>query len=154
MTLLVIGPRLGYHSTTFQESFWRGVMEAPSAPDQRVPKVVVPPIEQLLNPASVDEVRRTLEGGHESSPGGDEITLRDWKRAHPDGLISHFNLWLLTSTPPSDFKSGVTTLIPKSADSKTPGEYRPITICAMVARVYHRMLASRLERELLLLLTG
>ena len=58
------------------------------------------------------------------------------------------NLWLLTSTPPSDFKSGVTTLIPKSAHSKTPGEYRPITICTMVARVYHRMLASRLEREL------
>ena len=70
------------------------------------------------------------------------------KRANPDGLVSHFNLWLLTSTPPSDFKSGVSTLIPKSADSKTPGEYRPITICTMVARVYHRMIASRLEREL------
>ena len=112
-----------------QESFWRGVMKAPSAPDQRVPKVVVPPIEQLLNSASVDEVRRTLDGGYENSPGVDGVTLRDLKRANPDGLVSHFNLWLLTSTPPSDFKSGVTTLISKSADSKTPGEYRPITIC-------------------------
>ena len=60
-------------------------------------------------------------------------------------MCAHFNLWLLCECPPSAFRDGVTLLFPKSADSKAPSEFRPITIGTLIARVFHRLLASRLD---------
>ena len=120
-------------------------METPSAPDTRRREPIGPELQQLLNPVEASEVRRTLEDGHESVPGTDGIKLSDLK--HSEDLTTHFNLWLLTATPPSEFK-GVMMLVPKSKDVKLFCDYRLITVCTMISRVSHRLLASRLECEL------
>jgi hypothetical protein len=46
------------------------------------------------------------------------------------------------------FRTGVTVLIPKIENASDPADFRPITMGPVVARVYHRLLAARLERQL------
>jgi len=59
----------------------------------------------------------------------------------------HMNLWLLCECPLSAFREGITTLVSKSFDSKQPGEYRPFTVASIVACLFHRVLAMRLEDD-------
>ena len=56
------------------------------------------------------------------------------------------NLWLLSGVPPDDFKKGSTSLIPKVQVVESPGENRPITLAGMICRIYHWLLAARLEK--------
>ena len=73
------------------------------------------------------------------------VTLSDIKKVNPETMCAHFNLWLFCECPPSAFRDGVTLLFPKLADSRAPSKFRPITIGTLIARVFHRLLAIRLD---------
>ena len=93
----------------------------------------------------VSEYLRALAGSHESVLGSDTVTLSIIKKVDPETMCAHFNLWLLCECPPFAFRDGVTLLFPKSADSKAPSEFLPITTGTLIARVFHRLLACRLD---------
>ena len=62
-----------------------------------------------------------------------------------EDLAVHMSFWLASRCPPSAFRQGITTLVPKSAEAKQPGEYRQIAVASIVARLFHRVLALRCE---------
>ena len=43
------------------------------------------------------------------------------------------------------FRHGITVLIPKSSDSVEPKQFRPITMGPILCRLFHKILASRIE---------
>jgi hypothetical protein len=94
----------------------------------------------------VSEVANSLKTLSDGANGIDGLSRADLRHASIESLTAHCNLWLLTGHPPEAFKDGYTTLAPKVAQP-TASEHRPITVSTMVARLYHRLLAARLERD-------
>lgn len=129
-----------------QEAFWRPLMETPSKSDNRTPATKFPVSESVARPVTVSEVESTLKGLKDGAPGPDHIGRTQLRSVDKHSLAAHMSFWMCSGCPPSRFKEGITTLVPKSADSKTPGEYRPITVATIIARLFHRLLAQRLER--------
>ena len=60
-------------------------------------------------------------------------------------LATHMSFWICSGCPPSVIHDGITSLLPKSAEAQLPRDYRPITVATIVARLFHRLLARRLE---------
>jgi hypothetical protein len=96
----------------------------------------------------VEEYRRVLKDASDSSPGIDGMDRSYLRRIDADEVVAHMNLWLATGTSPKAFRVGTTSLIPKSAESKQPGEFRPITVSAIISRQFHRILAARFEQSI------
>jgi hypothetical protein len=67
------------------------------------------------------------------------------RKLDPDCTRLHMNLWLLCGRPPTLFRDSITSLIPKSADASKPEDHRPITMGPMVARIFHKILAHRMQ---------
>ena len=63
-------------------------------------------------------------------------------------ITARFNIYLISSTAPSAFKLGLTTLIPKTKHSTEPSHYRPITMSSIFCRLFHKMLARRIENTI------
>ena len=106
---------------------------------------------ELIAPVTVEEVTAALKDANDGSPGVDGIT-RAYVRSMGQGpgardMAAHMTLWLCAQRPPSAFKVGITSLIPKSADSVEPKDFRPITMSSMLCRQFHRILAARFEQH-------
>jgi hypothetical protein len=129
-----------------QEAFWGPLVQTPSKPDDRIPQPLVGPIHEIIAPITREEYKQTLKEANDSSPGVDGMSRAYLRIIADASLVVHMNLWLAVRCPPRAFKEGITSLIPKSADSSKPAEFRPITMSVMVARQFHRLLAARLER--------
>ena len=54
-------------------------------------------------------------------------------------------VYLLTSTTPSCYKKGLTTLIPKC---KNPSQFRPITLSSILWRLFHKIITRRIEASI------
>ena len=129
-----------------QEPFWRGLLETPSVVDPRDPEQVRPDCWGLLKPATNAELLETLKCmDTKTSPGPDGIVLQAVKRLPIEELVAHINLWLLAGKLPARLCEGVTSLIPKSVVADDPSQYRPITVTSILCRLYHKVLANRLE---------
>ena len=59
-------------------------------------------------------------------------------------------MFALTSNAPSVFKSGLTSLIPKLKNTKDPSKCRPITTSSLINRLFHKLLAKRIENTIAL----
>jgi hypothetical protein len=129
-----------------QEAFWGPLVQTPSKPDDRKPQPLVAPIHEIIAPITREEYKQTLKDANDSSPGVDGMSRAYLRLIADASMVIHMNLWLAARCPPRAFKEGITSLIPKSADSSKPAEFRPITMSVMVARQFHRLLAERLER--------
>ena len=80
-------------------------------------------------------------------PGPDNIKRSDVRKLGSESLACRFNVWLLTGIAPEAFRHGVTVLIPKTSEGAEPRDYRPITLGPVLCRVFHRILAERIERH-------
>ena len=60
-------------------------------------------------------------------------------------MCLRFNIYLLTSTAPSCYNKGLTTLIPKCKRSSDPSQFRPITLSSTLCRLFHKIIARRIE---------
>ena len=60
-------------------------------------------------------------------------------------LFACCNIYLLTSTAPSIYKSGLTSLIPMCKHTRDPSKCRPIMISSLINRLFHKILAKHIE---------
>ena len=86
-----------------------------------------------------------MKGMSDSAPRADRVTRGRIRAVSRLDLSVHMSFWLCGSCPPSGFREGTTTLIPKRAEATQPSEYRPITNATIIARLFHRLMARRLE---------
>ena len=63
-------------------------------------------------------------------------------------ITARFNIYIISSTAPSAFKLGLTTLIPTTKLSTELSQYRPITISSIFCRLFHKMFARRIENTM------
>ena len=131
-----------------QDRFWRTIFETPSRPDDRCPEPVRDSQWSLVAPFSQTEVLDALKRMKpKTSPGLDGRTISMLKKLAPVQLVSRFNLWALAGCIPSDLHNGYTSLIPKEVGTDDPAKHRPITVSSAVVRLYHKILAARLEAD-------
>jgi hypothetical protein len=129
-----------------QDQFWRRTFEQESLPDDRSHDPVSEPVFSLqaaVLPRELDEAIRSQGDG---APGKDGIRREDLKHLDVSEYALRCSLWLACGMPPSAFREGYTSLAPKSVSAREPGEYRPITVSSMLARVFHRVISKRMER--------
>ena len=126
--------------------FWKTLFESPSLEDTRKPAMAYPLKLVLLDEVTVPEATRVLRKAKNGTPGPPRIKLAQVLAIKRDELVTHMNLWLLSGVPPYNFKKGATSLIPKVPVVESPCENRPITLAGMICRIYHRLLAARLEK--------
>lgn len=120
-------------------------MEAASKRDTRNPRAKFATQEAVARPVSAEEVKESMKGMSDSAPRADRVTRGRIRAVSRLDLSVHMSFWLCGSCPPSGFREGTTTLIPKRAEATQPSEYRPITNATIIARLFHRLMARRLE---------
>lgn len=86
-----------------------------------------------------------------SAPGPDGITLGDLSKMDPKNswMMEIFKLWIVSVTITDMGRECQTVLIPKSNKSDRLREinnWRPITICSIVLRLYSRIITARLTK--------
>ena len=79
------------------------------------------------------------------APGPDSRRKKDLESLSVEAITCRFNIWLLACVAPESFRHGVTVSIPKSGESAMPAQFRPITMGSVMCRLYHRILADRIE---------
>ena len=130
-----------------QVAFWAPLLETSSVPDGRAPPVEGPPEWDIVAPITTAEVARHLQSLKDGAPGPDNIKRSDVRKLGSESLACRFNVWLLTGIAPEAFRHGVTVLIPKTSEGAEPRDYRPITLGPVLCRLFHRILAERIERH-------
>ena len=101
-------------------------------------------------PISLGEVQTCFIALHDGAPGIDNIKKNDLTKIGLNNLTARFNVYLLTSNAPSVFKSGLTSLIPKLKNTKDPSKFRPITMSSLINKLFHKILAKRIENTIAL----
>ena len=101
-------------------------------------------------PISLGEVQACFIALHDGAPGIDNIKKNDLTKIGLKNLTARFNVYLLTSNAPSVFKSGLTSLIPKCKHTRDPSKCRPITMSSLINRLFHNILAKRIENTIVL----
>ena len=94
---------------------------------------------------TTEEVKRHIRGIKDDAAGPDGNPRKDLRRLTAGALAARYNLWLLADMAPDAFRGGVMVLIPKSADTTLHQNHRPITLGPILCRLYHRVLAGRIE---------
>ena len=100
----------------------------------------------IIEPISTAEVTRHLKSLKDGAAGPDNLVRRDVRKLSAESLACRFNVWLITGISPESFRHGVTVLIPKTPEGAEPRHYRPITLGPILCRLFHRILAERIER--------
>ena len=120
-------------------------MEEPSMVDARPCPEGTSPQWGMLAPITADEVTRHLRNLKDGAPGPDRRKKADLLNLSAVSLACRFNTWLITGIAPESFRHGITVMIPKSSDSVESKQFRPITMGPILCRLYHRILAERIE---------
>ena len=127
-----------------QTAYWKPLFETLSTKESREPSGARP-MWYIIRPFSNEEVARSLRAMKDGAPGPDQITKERLLLLPVTQLTCRFNIWLLLGVAPDSFRNGVTVLIPKSGDAVEPAQFRPITIGPILCRLFHRILAQRIE---------
>ena len=96
---------------------------------------------------TTSEVKQKVNSAENTSPGADGISYRQWKKADPECrvLTGIFNICLTAKRIPTQWKSSLSILIPKSGDLDTITNWRNITLCNTIYKLYTGCLATRLR---------
>ncbi|CAK8680574.1 unnamed protein product [Clavelina lepadiformis] len=104
--------------------------------------------EAPITALEVEAVLRTLNVG--SAPGPDGLTYGFWKDLDPRGklLADLFEICRSRRTVPDSWRRSRVTLIPKSSegDMNDLSNWRPISICCTLYKVYASVIARRIQR--------
>ena len=129
------------------EPFWREIFEAESVPDPRTPEPIREEVLAVVAPISIDEVKTAIKQcSSKTAPGVDGFRLQHLRAVPAAELAAVYNLWLLAGRLPAALDEARTTLIPKERGTVDPAKFRPITVTSILTRLFHRILASRIER--------
>lgn len=100
---------------------------------------------RIWAPISAEEVKKS-ELVKSSASGIDGITVAQWRALPPGYRALFYNLILYKGDIGDALIMARTVFIPKKDNPTEPGDYRPISICSVVARQLHRILAGRLHK--------
>lgn len=125
--------------------FWEPVFSKKSIRDDRPVVSVCGLCCDLEAPISCEEVKTALRGLKDGAPGLDGMKKKHLDGIKPIDYAVHMSLWLLTGLPPSLFKIGVVSFIPKVKGTTEPSEFRPITVSPLMSRLFHRVLNKRMS---------
>ena len=131
------------------EPFWRGLFETESTPDSRQTSVGPEGVKwALAQPITAAEILESIKRTDKNTaPGPDGRKLADLEKMPVATLVNQYNVWLLSGCLPTEMCKGRTTLIPKVDGTTDPSKFRPITVSSVLVRVFHRVLAQRMERN-------
>ena len=118
-----------------QEKFWVPLLET-AAPKNCFGVQDVPLVAMM--PFTVGEFTEQCKRLKNGAPGSDGVMKDMLKNMKQNSLVFRFNIYILTRTAPSQFKIGLTKLIPKKEDSTAPDHYMPIRLSTMFSRVMHK----------------
>ena len=101
-----------------------------------------------LSHFSPEEVWAKLSKSENTAPGPDRLTFFHWKKADPDAkaLSSIFNLCIKHQRIPCSWNESRTVFIPKDGGGHAPNNWRPISLCSTVAKLFSGCIAKRLLR--------
>lgn len=111
-------------------------------PDRLLPHSQPVGFEALWRPVTSEEVAAALPP-RGSAPGPDGLTPIQLRRLPHEVPVKLMNLFLLARKLPRSLLRARTTLLPKKAAPASPADFRPITVCSVLARSFHKVLASR-----------
>ena len=98
-------------------------------------------------------IKKTLQKCSSSSaPGDDGITYHHLKKitsTHHFLATLFSKILLFSHSPPSSWCSAKTILIHKKGDPSKPSNFRPIALSSCVGKLFHKILARRLDTYLL-----
>ena len=134
-----------------QTEYWREIFET-AAEEERVPEWDSTPQEELsadsasvLCPVDSHEVAGLLKTLKQTAPGPDGVKYEDLKKLPTEELALIMNAVLFLGSPPESFLVSRTVLIPKVPNPTGPHEFRPISISSVFCRLFHKVLAARLD---------
>ena len=128
-----------------QFKYWSELISKPSIPFNHL---FVNNSNAYIHPITINEVKSCYGTLHDGAPGIDGLKKCDLTKIGPNNITARFNIYLISSTAPSAFKLGLTSLIPKTKHSTEPSHYRPITMSSIFCRLLHKMLARRIENTI------
>jgi hypothetical protein len=104
----------------------------------------------FYRPFTPAEVIGTLRSMKDSAPGEDGIRYSELTKFDPNGRILAFvyNHCKDTKRIPASWKSSLVTLIHKKGDTNSIENWRPISLCRTIYKLYTKLWSSRLMKEL------
>ncbi len=109
----------------------------------------------ILDAVSESEVKtalRTMRTG--SAAGPDHLSVQDLKRKvgeRPGFLAGVYTIWLMAGKVPEKLKESRSILLPKGTSNLDQiGNWRPLSISSVLLRLYSKILAKRLTRNITL----
>ena len=128
-----------------QFKYWSGLISKQSIPFNNL---FVNNSNAYIHPITINEVKSCYNTFPDGSPGIDRLKKCYLTKIGLTNITARFNMYLISSTAPFAFKLGLTTLIPKTKYSTEPSHYRPITMSLIFCRIYHYILARRIEKKI------
>ena len=130
-----------------QESFWRPLLERESIADSRSPDPIREEQWGLIAAIELEDLEMALKASPgKTAAGPDGRTLGQIAKMDRVAVLRQMNLWLVSCCLPSALCEARTTLIPKVLGTTEPSKFRPITVASLLVRLYHRIIAQRLEK--------
>jgi len=109
-------------------------------------------VEKSINRAiSIEEVQEAIRGLKHKAAGVDEVQAFMLKRLGKQGvqfILDFFNTIWTHALPPHTMKQSQVTLIFKKGDIRDPGNYRPISVQCILAKVLSSIITTRMTEEL------
>lgn len=129
------------------EPFWTEILR--SAADSSPSLGITDSIDRVWCPIQERElgwgrIERT------TAAGPDGISARLFRSVPGEIVLRIFNLLLWCRRLPEDLLLSRTIFLPKKAEARTPGDFRPITIPSIIVRSLHKILAKRLNENFIL----
>ncbi|GBN38140.1 Retrovirus-related Pol polyprotein from type-2 retrotransposable element R2DM, partial [Araneus ventricosus] len=129
------------------QTFWENVMSLPRDAC-RNPQFDNSPIDmstnsKLMSPITTDEIGKSFPRNG-SAPGPDLSSVGELRRISKFELAKIFNIFLLCRRIPDRFCRARTVFLPKKRDATDPGDFRPISLTPIPARLFSKILARRL----------
>ncbi|GBN40131.1 Retrovirus-related Pol polyprotein from type-2 retrotransposable element R2DM, partial [Araneus ventricosus] len=134
-------------------SFWENAMSLPRD-SCRDPHFVDCPIDaniasNLMSPITTDEIGKCFPKNG-SSPGPDLSSVGELRQVSKFELAKIFNIFLLCRRVPDRFCRAKTVFLTKKRDAVHPGDFRPISLTPIPARLFSKILARRFAPSVLL----
>lgn len=120
---------------------------APSPPEFLEPEEPQPRelLHGIADPITAEDLKCAMPRTS-SAPGPDGVTLRQLRAVPGRVLLAIMNLFLLLGDVPPYLKVSRAVFIPKTSSPEQPSDFRPIAISSLLLRVYHRIIALRVQR--------
>ncbi len=135
---------------------WREIFSAHKQENDGIDKFLanqpVPTTQPPEPDFSVENIEMILQGKSPTSPGQSDITwimLKNTPKEHLKKLSKIYSTCYKQNICPTQWKEGITVLIPKPDTPPTPSGFRPITLLSVEYKLYTHILNACLIKWLL-----